>query len=197
MRWTLIALVGGLALGCGDSESDDEESVDTLTCAWLEGNNCWKTMLSGAVTCLPAEGDTGVLAADGSSCMYASGHIVTFEEPLVLPVPDENYYFRFNVTANGQQCLRYVETERTMTVTVGGDQTFEQTSNGLGLRFTCPDGSSVSNDNAFDLLECREDLLAAIALMPGYSYGSGNTSIGFGLLGYSEEQALSIFSCSR
>ena len=195
MRWLMVALVGGLALGCGDSD-DDEESVDSLDCAWLEGNNCWKTTLAGATACLPAEADTGVLAADGSTCTYASGHMVTFDEPLILPLPDE-YNFRFTLTANGQQCLRLVETERSMTVTVGGDQTFEQTSNGLSLTFTCPDGSSVSNSDAFSLLECRGDFLSSIAIMPGYSWASGDTSLSFGLIGYSEERSLSIFSCSQ
>ena len=196
MRWLLVALVGSLALGCGDS--DDEEGVDSLDCAWLEGDNCWKTTLSGATSCLPAAGDTGVLAADGRTCTYASGHVVTFDEPLVLPLPiDGDVQFRFTVTAGGQACMRFVETENAMTLTVG-DQIFEeQTTGGTNMRITCPDGSSYSNDNALDLLECRGDFFSSLAIMPGTSWGSGNTSVSFGLLGYSDEQALPIFSCQQ
>jgi hypothetical protein len=195
MRFLLVALLGGLALGCGDSD-DDEETVDSLDCAWLEGNNCWKTTLAGATACVPAVGDTGVLTADGSTCTYASGHVVTFDEPLILPVPNDGYYFRFTLTQNGQECLRFVETERSMTVTVGGESV-EQTTNGLRVGVTCPDGSSVSNGDAFSLLECREDLLEALALVPGYSWASSDTSLSFGLIGYTNEQGLPVFSCSQ
>jgi hypothetical protein len=194
MRWPLIALAGMLSLGC--SSDSDEGGVDTLDCAWLEGDNCWKTTLAGATTCLPAEDDYGTLAADGSTCTYATGHIVTFDEPLVLPLPDEDVIFRFTLTAGGQTCVRYSETDSSMTVTVG-DQVFEESSNGVDMRVTCPDGSSYSNDNALDLLECRGDFLSSLAIMPGYSLGSSDASVSFGFIGYSEEQSLAVFSCRR
>jgi hypothetical protein len=200
MRYLLVALVGTLALGCGDSssEDDDEESVDTLNCAWLEGNNCWKTTLSGATSCLPAAADTGVLAADGRTCTYASGHVVTFDEPLVLPIPfDQDILFRFTLTAGGQACMRYFETETSMTLTVGNQTYEQQTTGGIDMRVTCPDGSTYSNDNALSLLECRGDLLSSLAIIPGTSWSSGDTNVSFGLIGHSDEQGLQVFSCQQ
>lgn len=198
MRWLFVALAGSLALGCGDSDGgEDGGGIDTLDCAWLEGDNCWKTTLVGATSCLPAEADSGVLSADGRTCTYASGHVVTFDEPLVLPLSiDEDILFRFTLTAAGQTCLRFVETETSMTVTFG-DQVFESSSNGVDLRFRCPDGSSYSNDNALDLLECRDDFLSSLAIMPGYAWSSSDLSVSFGFIGYSDERSLSVFSCRQ
>ena len=50
-----VALLASAALACGGG------SPDTLTCAWLASDNCWKMTIDDAVACLPPESDTGTV----------------------------------------------------------------------------------------------------------------------------------------
>jgi hypothetical protein len=191
---TRLALLGSVALafGCGSS---DGQGGGNLDCAWLEGNNCWKSTTSAAETCLPPSDTYGTFSADNATCTYASGHVVTFTPPMSLPIVDGNSQaWDFTVTAAGKTCLHYQRTSNDEVTFTVGDQTYrEGTSGAMGWQVTCPDGTRYANSNALELFGCPNGLDG----MPGNAYGDSDTSLSFSLLGTSSSSNLSLFDCRK
>ena len=175
-----------LPAGCGGGGSSA-----ALDCDWLASENCWKTTTAPAQSCLPPSSDTGTFSADGKTCTYASGVVVTFATPVVFPIPDDPTW-NFTVSNGGTDCLHYEETSSTLKVVVAGQTFSEGPSGSLGLKFTCPDGSSYSTSNAFDLLSCDNGGL--FGGLPGHVWSSSDTSVSFGLVGTSAS-SFPVFSC--
>jgi hypothetical protein len=187
-----FAILAPVALGMmGCSGGGNGAPTARLDCAWLAGNNCWKTTLSEAESCLPPKGETGTLSADMTSCTYASGAVVTFDTALVLPLPDDPVW-SFTVTSGGQQCLRLHDTSDGFTVTVDG-QTVIVAAQGLTLVVSCPDQTIFSTSNALDLLSCPSNG-SPLGSFPGQSWSDTPTSVSFGLVGAANASA-NIFSC--
>lgn len=185
-----------MMLGCGSSSDSGGGGAATLDCAWLAGDNCWKATANAAKACLPASTSSGTLSADNATCTYPTGQVVSFTPALTLPLPN-SFNWNFTVTANGQTCMRFQETAAGgLTLTVGS-QTFTQTTVGtLGIRFTCPDGTSYSNPNAFDLLNCP----AGFEGMPGTGYSDTSTSANLSLLSTASSttsSSLPVFDCNK
>ena len=88
LSFAMLAAVP-LGLGCSSGGDGSNTPSASLDCAWLAGNNCWKSTLAQAESCLPPKSESGTLSADMKSCTYASGAVVTFDSALVLPVPDD------------------------------------------------------------------------------------------------------------
>ena len=104
LRFAMMVTVS-LGIACSSSNGGDGSPAASLDCAWLAGNNCWKSTISDAQSCLPPKDETGILSADMKSCTYASGAVVTFDQALVLPVPDEpmwNFTVTSAVTSHGR-----------------------------------------------------------------------------------------------
>jgi hypothetical protein len=187
----VVTLSLGAGTGCGGGGSSA-----SLDCAWLAGENCWKTTASQAVSCLPPEADTGVLSADLRSCAYANGTVVTFDPPLVLPLPEE-WSFKFSIASAGTTCLRYDETDSGLTLTVNG-QTYRESYSGFRLSATCPDGTSYSNSNALELLSCESEA-GIFSGLPGHFWSDSDSFVSFGFLNTSNDttSSLPVFDCSR
>jgi|KBSMisStandDraft_5_1062788.scaffolds.fasta_scaffold527673_2 hypothetical protein len=185
------------AVGCSDP--------DTLTCDWLAGpDNCYRNTAVMAASCVPANDPNpdlqmGVLAADGSTCTYANGAMVTFTPPLVLPLQtggDMNW--DFTVTdASGQLCLHYKDSGSALTLTVKDQVVKEGSTGGLGISITCPDGKTVQNQNAFNLFSCPD---GGLLDLPGLFWSSSGTAPGpyyvsAGLTGVGE-MSIQAFNCA-
>jgi len=182
MRKSLVAI--SLLLGSVLSGAGCGSAAPTLTCSYLEGDNCWKTTAEQATSCLPASTEIGALSADGKTCTYARGDVVTFTPALALPLPGgtANIPWNFTVTTgSGAACLSYVQdANNDMTLTVG-DQTVKESAGGIGLTLTCPGGMVYSNSNALALFSCPDaDIFSAF---PGNTWSGTSTSVSFGLLG--------------
>jgi hypothetical protein len=184
--WLIAGVIVGGGGGCSSSKS--------LDCAYLAGNNCWKTTAAAAVTCLPAAGTTGTLSADNSSCAYASGQTITFTPALVLPLASGFKDWNFTVTTGGHPCLHYEESSGSVQLTVGADTVSEMISGAAGLDLTCPDGTTYSNSNALALLDCPG---GAFGDLPGNATSSGSTSVTFGLINTGTPSSVTVFDCSR
>lgn len=187
-------VAGGAA--CGGSSS----SGQSLDCAYLTGDNCWKATASGAAACLPAQSEVGTLSADGKTCTYASGAVVTFAAPLVLPLPEGSTpSWNFTVTgADGQSCLAYKDDASAgIALTVQGQTVKEGPSGGLGIALTCPDGSRYSSSNALQLLSCPDAGL--LGGLPGEAWSGTDTSVSLSLLATSTgaDNGLSVFNCQK
>lgn len=191
-----IAL-GALALACG-SKNDDSKSTAIegapLDCAWLASDNCWKTTVAAAASCVPPESSAGQLSADGTSCTYASGTAVHFDTPVVLPIDPMNspQEWHFEETSGTGSCVAYDWRENdSQTLTVQG-MTYTDKAIGFGLQVTCPDGSKYAAQNALDLLECDDFFTDS----PGYEDPSSDSSITF-RLNQANTSTLTVFTCAR
>lgn len=204
MRLSLIVwLIGGCTalagVGCGSGSS----APDTLTCDWLASDaNCWKSTALMATTCLPASSEMGTFSADGSTCTYGSGALVTFTPPLTLPLATgtgaTDMKWNFTVTdSNGQSCLRYQDTGTAVTLTVGGKTVTEGLSGSVGIAISCPDGTRVQNSNAFNLLNCPDGGFTNAPGIEWSSSGSTTTpfSVNVGITG-TGDFSLPVFNCS-
>jgi len=198
MRHLLLGVaLGALALGCGGGDDDDNGKGGLagapLDCAWLDSNNCWKTTVAAAASCVPDRSTTGTLSADGKTCTYASGTTVDFATPVVLPLDFENEpAWNFTVTTGGQQCVTYdSDPNSDLTLSVQG-MTVSEKSSGFSLQITCPDGSQYAAGNALDLLNCDNFFTDG----PGNEDSGSDTSVNLGLLN-GTQTPLQIFDCER
>jgi hypothetical protein len=197
MRTVLVVVVVlGVGFGCGGSGGGGGGG-STLDCAWLAGDNCWKTTANDAAACLPPTTETGVLSADGKTCTYASGAQVTFTPALVLPIPD-NADWNFTITKGGADCLHFENSKTAgLKLVASGHTVTEGRSGAMGIRIACPDGTAYANANALDLLDCNPDAgLLSFGGLPGNSWSSTTTSVSVGLLGTSAG-SLPLFDCQR
>jgi hypothetical protein len=136
------------------------------------------------------------MSADGKTCTYDSGQIVTFDSPLTLPLPSKPL-FNFTLTSGGTQCLRFNQSDSAtlrVTTSVG---TFVWASAEGGGTATCPDGTSYSASGTDALLLLKCDGGTANALVegiPSASRGSA-TTVQFWLGGSGTAPLLPIFDC--
>jgi hypothetical protein len=183
-------VAGVLVAGCGGGGSSK-----SLDCAYLASDNCWKTTAAQAASCLPAAGVMGALAVDNASCTYTTGQTVTFTPALVLPLPSGFKDWNFTVTMGGLVCLHYDESETGFTLTAGTDTVDEHVSPPAVIDLTCPDGTTYSNANGLDLLNCPGGTFGGL---PGNTTSSSSTSVTFGLLNAdSTGNSTLVFDCSR
>lgn len=121
---------------------------------------------------------------------------MTFDSPLVLPL-DLDTDLRFTITSGGTTCVRFEETETTLDLTVLGQTYRERPSGGLGLAVTCPDGTSYSNGNVFELLDCAAD--GGVLELPGTSWSTGDDYLTFYFISVSNDTSSSLpaFDCRR
>jgi len=198
MRLCLTAMAASVALACAAGCSDPP---DTLTCDWLQGpTNCWKATGVMATTCLPPDSERGTFNADGSTCSYANGTVVSFTPALALPLPtsaDMKWNFTVSNPAGPQPCLHYVDAGSGVTLTVGS-QTVTEGGGGFGLSIACPDGTKVQTANALDLFNCPD---GGLTDLPGLVWSSTPASSGppyfvsAGLIG-TGDSSIPIFDCT-
>ena len=189
MRLSFVVLAA-VAFGIGCSGGGSGAPTARLDCAWLAGNNCWKSTLSQAASCLPPKGEFGTFSADMTSCTYASGAVVTFDTALALPLPADPVW-AFTVTSGGQECLRFRDVADGFTLTVDGQAVIEA-ADGLTFVVSCPDQTIFSSSNALDLLHCPAD--GGLSGLPGKAWAYTATSVSFSLMGAANSSA-NIFSC--
>src|SRR5438128_302765 len=94
-----IQLLLGVATGCSSSNA--------LDCDWLMHDNCWRSTLAAAASCLPA--GEGTFSADFGACTAPSGTQLTFDQPVVIPVPPFGEPWLFTLGSGTSTCMRYEE----------------------------------------------------------------------------------------
>ncbi len=177
---TIVGALVTFAAACsgGDAPAD---------CAWLASDNCWKTTIAAAASCLPPANETGTLDVSGKTCTYASGETVSFPLPLTATSQPT---WTFSVKKNDVTCLSYQSDVGTMSATTGAG-TFSETSPGVaGLLFQCPDGSGHATDDGFALSSCG-------TATPGATWRSPSDGrVIFDLVGTSSGTT-QLFDCAR
>lgn len=190
--------IGVLAATLGVACSSGGGAGSGLTCDWLAADNCWKQTATAATTCLPPESETGTLSADGRTCTYASGAVITFASPLALPLPDDPTW-NFTIANGATTCLHYEDTMAGLKLVVGDQTVTSRPSGGFGLSITCPDGMSYGNSNALQLLSCDADAGATLGGLPGGTWSWTDTRVTFGLISTSSTSSseLQLFDCAK
>lgn len=187
----------------GGIESNDGAPAATTgvyDCAWVRGPNCWKTAAASAVGCLPPASARGVYSANGATCTYSGGIVITFMPAMVLSmtasVPD------FTLTNNGVPCLRYAQTSAGTSVTMpAGTVTFSgQVDGGIVTErtVTCPDGTAYSGPAAA-LASCSSELPYLDQGLGGFQINDAApvTTFSTGLNGAGGDGGLvSVFACN-
>jgi hypothetical protein len=139
-----------------------------LDCAWASGNNCWKTAIATAASCLPPSAQQGTFSGDGKTCTYASGTVVTFAGPL-----GQGSIPSFTVTSGSKMCLGFQMSaiggiEVTLT-TPGGALTYAVEKASGTVTITCPDGAMFSGLAAS---------LSGCPGFPGFETAAGSVVVG-------------------
>ena len=93
---------------------------------------------------------------------------------------------------DGRPCLHYEDSGSDLTLVVGNQTVSETLYGNVGIRITCPDGTSVENANALDLLDCPD----FIEVLPGLAWSSTDTFVSTTLTG-TGSTSLVLFSCSK
>jgi hypothetical protein len=178
MRMAAVAL---LVTACG-------AGTGSLDCAFVQGQNCWKTTLAAAAACLPDAGETGAFAADRTNCAYSSGTQIVFTDPIPAPAPS-NQRWNFTMLAAGAGCIKveqpqdgnYRVTTQAGTVVLG--------PSGVDEVVICPDGSRFEGD-APSLSACP----GAPDAIPAAATAASGGEVSLTFLG-TEGGPLRVFSC--
>ena len=196
MRIVLSAASAAIVIALIACGSSGNGSGGTLDCTWVDGDNCYKTTLAAAM-CMDVAGDggapSGVLSADGSTCTYANGKVVTFNPPITLPIPNSSTW-SFTITMNGAMCMQYhTAPDQGFQLTTSAGTVSESEAHALTI--SCPNGTSYSTSGpaSLGLLKCEGGLTE----LPGYSASSSATSVNFGLLGFGGPIMLDTINCQR
>jgi len=184
--------VGAFACGSGGGDSSGS-SANALTCSWFDGPNCFKIAIDAAMSCLPSASVVGTLSADGKTCTYSDGHLVTFDPPLTVPLSDSQLS-NFTITDNGAACLSWNQPSTGNFTVRTSAGTFNQTTMGAVVSMVCPDGttwstSGVEGDVA--LSQCD----GGPNENPGAGPLTSSDSVEV-LLGGTGASELTLFSCS-
>jgi hypothetical protein len=197
--WLPCAAVTIVVAGCGSSSAPPGNTID---CTFLSANNCWKTTVQAAATCLPAKTDPpGTLSADNTTCTFANGIVVTFDSPIVLPSPAGSMpAWNFSVTNNGGPCLRLQESDANHKVvtTTAGKVSVTTDPDSYGI--TCPDGTSYSTTtaNALGLLTCDAGPLGGLPGIEDSTSTMPTTTVSVTLVGVGGgDGSLQAFHCTK
>lgn len=119
-----------------------------MSCAWLEGDNCWKQVAEEALACL--DDRDGTFDEERDECSFKGGSRLELAGPIskpasnitLLPVVDHRL-----VDADGKPChtSKVLGTGRTAHANAAGVVVFESLSL-TAYRVTCPNGKSYSNE---------------------------------------------------
>jgi hypothetical protein len=134
--------------------------------------NCWKAAVASAVGCLPPAGSKGVYSADGATCTYPGGIVITFTPAMMLS--EMSNFSDYSLTKNGAPCVQFARTNGDNTLTTpGGTVAFSGHVDGgivTDVAITCPDHTTYSGPTA-PLASCAGEL-------PGFNDGLGGTTTG-------------------
>jgi hypothetical protein len=177
-----------LAVGCGGGNGPAGNPID---CNWLSGPNCYQSTFSPAFGCLPNA--MGKLSADGKTCTFASGQIITFDSPVTVPLPSGALVSFTLTTGGGTQCLKATQSSAdsfTLTTSAG---TFVWTAGGGAASAVCPDGSSYagSGSSLFQAETCAKTLPPDLLV----ESGSADVAVGLGGTGMGSSAILALFDC--
>lgn len=184
-RWTiLLAGFAGVVLGCA-GDAGGGGSGAALDCAYLAGpDNCWKAQLAVVKACTVPRNASGRLSADRRVCTYDDGHVITFDEPLAVPV-DSDHEHHLTVNNGGADCVRFdgANAKGVSIRTSAGTVKLGPTGSGTSAVLTCPDGSTHATSDVLSLARCGPGGSVNLELFPGVVFQNAGAAGGIDLGG--------------
>jgi hypothetical protein len=163
VKLSLCIPLAAAALVAAACSASSPASSDAPECGQVD--DCLGAAETALTSCLPPADAVGVLSADRMSCTYATGQVIAFDAPVLLPVPSGGSGApTFRLTTNGKPCVGYGRegtssiTEYSVT-TAGGTTTQTLTSPG---HIRCGSGSDVA------------DMSGACAVDPTFSFSESS-----------------------
>jgi hypothetical protein len=197
---TLVILGAAVGFGVGCSSSSSDATSGALDCAWVAGDNCWKTTVSAAASCTPPPSEFGTLSPDNSTCTYPSGEVIAFNPPLDLDLQTSdlpNMPLQFTITTStGQTCLWFEQAaDGAVNLAVQGQLITESFTGSTAETIGCSDGTSYMTSDLYDLLACSAD--GSFNDLPVDGWSSDTTGASLTLFGASATlpNGLQIFDC--
>jgi hypothetical protein len=137
------------------------QDAGAMTCAWLDGTNCWKRQVDRFRDCGLPVGAVGQLAADGRSCAFDGGVVIDFsgEAPERLDAGTTLWFTALRVRdGRGASCFETAFTLGRARFRSGGEDVFSHNTSLLTYEIICPDGrryDNVSENGACDTFGLR------------------------------------------
>lgn len=116
---------------------------EPMSCAWLDGENCWTPLYEAAATC--AAKSKGTFSDDRRSCTFPTGEVLEFDAPIPKNPPNDTLFplvqYRL-LDDQGNPCVtgKILGIAKGLVDVQGTAVKFEATSI-LTYSITCPDGS--------------------------------------------------------
>lgn len=120
----------------------DAGDAGAMTCAWLDGTNCWKEQVDRFSACGPPVGAVGAFSGDGLSCDFDGGVRVAFSSPppAVADGGSSLWFAALEVRGpDGRACFETAYTLGRARFSSGGRALFTHNTSLLGYQVICPD----------------------------------------------------------
>jgi hypothetical protein len=144
----------GIAVDAGFTNArftlPDAGGVDAgaMTCAWLDGTNCWKRHVDRFRDCGLPVGSIGQLSSDGRSCAFDGGVLIDFSGQVPAP-PDAGTTLWITALrvrdARGAACFETAYTLGRSRFRAGTDDVYSHNTSLLTYEIHCPDGRRYDN----------------------------------------------------
>ncbi|MBL8933735.1 MAG: hypothetical protein JNM69_04230 [Archangium sp.] len=128
-------------------ELPDAGDAGAMTCAWLDGDNCWKRQVDALVQCGLPIGAVGQFTADGRQCVFDGGLTMTFSSE-VPEVRDGGTFwvaaFRLSTSTNAS-CFETAYALGRARFSAGATRVWSHNTSLFAYEIVCPDLSVFDN----------------------------------------------------
>lgn len=147
---------GGLARDAGASGFSnasftlpDAGAPGAMTCAWLDGANCWKEQVDRLTACGLSVGAVGGLSEDGQSCEFDGGLRLAFSSPppAVADGGASLWFAALQMTGSNGPCFETAYGLGRARFAAGGRAVFTHNTSLLGYQVICPDLRAFDNES--------------------------------------------------
>lgn len=128
-------------------ELPDPGDAGAMTCAWLDGDNCWKRQVDALVQCGLPVGAVGQFTADGRQCVFDGGLTMTFSAEVPEVMDAGTFWvaaFRLSTPMN-PSCFETAYALGRARFSAGSTRVWSHNTSLFSYEIICPDRSVFDN----------------------------------------------------
>lgn len=125
----------------------DAGDAGAMTCAWLDGDNCWKRHVDAIVQCGLPVGAIGQFTADGRQCVFDGGLTMTFSGEVPEVTDGGTFWiaaFRLSTPTN-PSCFETAYALGRARFSAGSTRVWSHNTSLFSYEIVCPDRSVFDN----------------------------------------------------